>query len=151
MGQPTTAKPTRKVTLLRRAYMAFGTFGELLIASPNGNVRLVTVERPWESNRKFLSCIPEGVYICRKRISGRFGITYEVTQVPGRSHILFHVGNRPEDFQGCIGLGMRFGYVDGVWAVRESRLAINEFKEAIFSETFTLKLKQYTPTSGETQ
>ena len=43
-----------------------------------------------------------GVYRCVRVQSPRFGKTFEVTQVPGRTHILFHRGNYLEDTEGCI-------------------------------------------------
>ena len=54
----------------------------------------VTLERPWVNNEPEISCIPEGEYICFKRLSQRAkGMTFEVGGVPGRSAILFHPGN----------------------------------------------------------
>jgi hypothetical protein len=71
-----------------------------------------TVEEEWQDNRPFISCIPasppEG-YLCKRVQSPKFGNTFEVTSVPGRTHILFHVFNTEEGSLGCIGMGVRLG------------------------------------------
>jgi len=69
-----------------------------------------TVERPWLDNAPNISCIPAGLYKMERRDSPKFGPNvWEVCDVPGRSHILFHAGNRASDLQGCIapGVGLR--------------------------------------------
>lgn len=60
-----------------------------------------TIECPWLDNRRNESCIPVGSYICRRVKSPRFGETFEVTDVPGRSLIRFHRGNAVADSRGC--------------------------------------------------
>lgn len=52
-----------------------------------------------------VSSIPAGEYTCRRVNSPKFGNTFEVTGVSGRSHILFHKGNTVSDSRGCILLG----------------------------------------------
>lgn len=70
-----------------------------------------TLELPWNDNKRSISCIPAGTYLCRKTFKrttlGGLVIpeTFEVMRVPGRSGILIHVGNYPKDTQGCILLG----------------------------------------------
>lgn len=49
-----------------------------------------------------ISCIPIGLYRCERVQSPRFGNTFEITHVPGRSHILLHKGNRQTDTLGCV-------------------------------------------------
>jgi hypothetical protein len=61
-----------------------------------------TVERPWLKNGRNVSCIPAGKYIVKMTNSPKFGLTYKVTNVPGRTHILFHKGNSIDDSFGCI-------------------------------------------------
>ncbi len=68
-----------------------------------------TVEEEWQNNRPFVSCIPAGDYLCKRVDSPKFGDTFEVTDVEGRTHILFHVFNTEEGSLGCIGLGTHLG------------------------------------------
>ncbi len=85
-----------------------------------------TVERPWLNNKPFESCIPDGTYSVRRHDSPRFGPNmWEIFGVPGRSHILLHIGNRSRDVVGCVALGSSlYGDLSGVAA---SRKAIDRF------------------------
>lgn len=68
--------------------------------------RWYSIERPWLDNEPFISCIPEGRYTLKRVNSPRFGAgRWEVSEVPGRWHILIHTANFPHDVEGCIGLG----------------------------------------------
>lgn len=98
-----------RVDLLRVGQSNRGTFGVLRY----GQVPFaLTLERPWEDNAQNVSCIPAGRYPCRKVRSMRFGNTYEVCGVPGRTHVLFHKGNFIYDTQGCILVGEEYS---GTW------------------------------------
>ena len=85
-----------------------------------------TVERPWKDNEPFISCIPEGDYPMVRVDSPRFGPdTWEIAEVPGREHILIHLGNWSSDVQGCIAIGTSlFANLEGVGS---SSKAIKEF------------------------
>ncbi len=95
--------------LIRVGTSARGTFGVIR----HGQVPFVlTLERPWEDNKQDVSCIPAGRYRCRRIRSPRFGNTFEICDVPGRTHVLFHAGNTLEDTHGCILVGEEFS---GTW------------------------------------
>ena len=115
-----------KMTLKRVALLPRATFGVLL---DGGLPFCVTVERPWKNNERGVSCIPAGTYVCRRVNSPKFGDTFEVTEVPNRSSILFHKGNVAEDSHGCIVLGEQFESLLGVPAVLASGKAFKEFLE----------------------
>lgn len=103
-----------------------GTFG--VMAKNFDAPFAVTAELPWNKNRVSKSCIPSGEYICSLTDSPRFGKTYIVNAVSGRSHILFHKGNRPiKDSRGCILVGEKFDELAGADAVLESTAGYNEF------------------------
>lgn len=72
----------------------------------------LTLERPWMDNLRNLSCIPPGHYKCQRVRSPKFGNTFEVQDVPGRTHVLFHSGNTIDDTRGCILVGEEFS---GTW------------------------------------
>lgn len=69
-----------------------------------------TLENPYINNERNISCIPEGKYNVRMRTpresATRDYLHLLVQEVPDRSYILFHKGNRPEHTQGCILVGM---------------------------------------------
>ena len=87
----------------------------------------LTLERPWLDNKKSISCIPNGTYISERVVSPKFGNTFEVKDVPDRSHILFHKGNIAEDSRGCIIVGEQFEPVNGKPGVLASAKGFNEF------------------------
>ena len=62
-------------------------------------------------------------------------MTWELQEVPGRSLILFHRGNVPEDVEGCIALGMAHGFIKDEWAVIRSREAFEAFFKVMEHET----------------
>lgn len=90
-----------------------------------------TLEQPWRDNARDVSCIPPGVYELELRQSPRFGLTYEVAAVPGRSHILFHAGNTVADTRGCILPGLQIGDLNGQIAVLRSRWAMARLMELL--------------------
>ena len=100
------------------------TFGVLI----NGNIPFaVTLEPAWEDNKKGISCIPSGPYSCKRVKSPRFGDTFEILDVEGRTHILFHKGNSERNTQGCVLIAEEFGKLNGKAAVLASGRGFTEF------------------------
>lgn len=103
-----------------------------------------TVENPWQDNEVGKSCIPEGKYICRPRRYNKGGYdAYEITNVPGRTHILFHIANTHEDVLGCIGVGNDLGFVKGAWAVTASGAAFADFMKELDNREFELEITHF--------
>jgi hypothetical protein len=100
------------------------TFGVLIL---DGIPFALTLERPWLNNQTGISCIPPGVYVCKRVQSPKFGNTFEVTNVPGRTHILFHKGNITDDTHGCIIVGEEFAVQNGQPSVASSVRGFSEF------------------------
>ena len=91
------------LTLIRDHMTDTATMGRLFIGNDFAGY---TLERPWLDNQRNVSCIPEGVYQGALQPSPRFGrVLPELLDVPGRSQILIHPGNKVQDSQGCILLG----------------------------------------------
>jgi len=111
--------------LIRVAYIADGTFGVLF---DEEIPFCLTVEREWKGNQRNISCIPTGYYLCKRVQSPKFGDTFEICDVPGRSHILFHMGNIEDDSHGCVITGEEYGKYKGKVAVASSGRAFAEFK-----------------------
>lgn len=126
-----------------------GTLGVLIL--PDG-VLCYTLELPWRDNRPGHSCIPVGDYVCRPRVSPRFGKTYHVTGVAGRSYILIHAANLAGDvtkgkkthLEGCIALGQARGTIGGQKAVLNSRTALTRFHNLMNWQEFTLVVEDET-------
>lgn len=134
---------TPDLIIERFAYTPHGTFGRMEI--PDGQL-LYTVEDAWLSNRRGVSCIPEGDYDCEPRPFHRGGYpAVHITNVPGRSLCLFHIANTHHDIGGCIGPGIALGWVRGVWAVTQSKIAFARFMEHFGTRRFQLRIQQYVP------
>ncbi|WFS62427.1 DUF5675 family protein [Pseudodesulfovibrio thermohalotolerans] len=121
----------RNVDIMRLEKGEEGTFGVLRL---DGRVFCVTLEPPERGNRVGVSCIPAGAYTCNRVESPAFGRTFEVADVPGRTHILFHAGNVARDTRGCILLGRRFGVIGSERGVLDSRVAFGEFLDRCSGE-----------------
>jgi len=118
------------ITVLRN-YETVGTFGIMVLED---GCQLFTVERPYIDNLPNVSCIPEGIYPLRLRSSplivrttkGKYEKGWQVCEVPGRDLIELHVANYPRDLKGCIGVGMKTGFIGSERAVLKSAVAFDE-------------------------
>jgi hypothetical protein len=97
-----------------------GTIGALRL---DGMPFCWTMEPYSLGNLPGASCIPAQEYPLYPYISGRYGRTWEVGDVYGRTFILFHPGNTAADTDGCILTGLKLGNLGGIPAVVESRPA----------------------------
>ncbi len=100
----------------------------------------LSLEREWLGNQSNISCIPQGKYICKRVNSPRFGNTFEVTNVPGRTHILFHKGNLDHHSHGCILVGEEFGRLGDDTGILNSKSGYGEFM-ALMSDVDEFELK----------
>lgn len=122
-----------------------GTFGYMIF--PDGTT-MPTVERPWLNNAPNISAIPVGTYTLRKRRSplierltkGKYLEGWEVTNVKGRSYIMVHIANWPNDLEGCIGVGLQHNVIpkNGVplKAVSQSSKAYDLFVDKLEGEDY---------------
>ena len=113
-----------------------GTFGAMVFE----NIPFaVSLELPWLDNQPRVSCIPAGEYICKRVNSPKFGNTFEVTNVSGRTHILLHKANKLSDLLGCIGVAEEFGKLGNESGVLNSKHGYNEFM-ALMDDTDEFRL-----------
>jgi len=105
-----------------------GMFGMLRI---NKKLFCAVLEPPDRANAPFRSCIPAGQYLCRRDQSPKFGETFVVTEVPGRSDIKFHAGNTVADTAGCMLLGEYPAKLRGDRQVKNSGATFRAFMEAM--------------------
>jgi hypothetical protein len=114
-----------------------GWIGHLL---DEDNFICYTLERGWNDNRRMVSCIPAGDYLCEMEYSGRFDRPlYELRDVPGRAEIKIHVANFTHQLQGCIALGAALGRDD--LPIKHSRTAVNKFHERLERRSFVLEVR----------
>ena len=116
-----------KARIVRMEDTEAGVLGALLL---DDELFCATLEDPDLDNQVGISCIPEGVYLCKRVKSPRFGDTFEVTKVPGRTHILFHPGNTQRDTRGCVLLGQYWGKLQGDRAIMNSGDSFRGFIKA---------------------
>ena len=110
------------ITLNRIISSDEGVLGLLHI---NGKPISVTLERPWQENKAFESCIPFGLYpLTRIESSKAFKYPHYLLEgVPDRTFIKIHVANYPSELHGCIGVGSYFA--NGAIAICKSRKAMD--------------------------
>lgn len=121
-----------------------GTGGMLFC--PETGFMCKTIELPWRDNHSSISCIPPGEYNVARFDSKKFGRTFVVQGVPGRSAILFHsgiwAGDTAKGFKthsaGCILLGATHGQFGGQFAILNSRITVTKFKENMEYKPFKL-------------
>lgn len=116
------------VELIRLEESPQGTIGVMRI---DKQIFCFTLEPPDRLNERNISSIPAKQYLCKPFESKRFGKTFEVADVPGRSAILFHAGNTVDHTEGCILVGESVGKLKGDRAVLNSGATFKRFAEAV--------------------
>jgi hypothetical protein len=114
-----------------------GTLGQLKI---NKVPFCSTIEPSARFNEVGESSIPAGQYECGIYSSAKYPNVYQVLNVPGRTHILFHKGNTEKDTNGCIILGSHFDKLQGIRAVMNSGKTFKKFREIIGAKPFHLTI-----------
>jgi len=110
------------IKIKRTSYTKYGTFGVLM---KNDTPLMVTLERLPMQNQRNISCIPTGFYECEKITSENHGKCISIKNVPERDNIQLHVGNILKETEGCVLVGLNFGYVSNTYGVRLSRKALD--------------------------
>ena len=100
-----------------------GTYG---VMEYNGIPFCLTLEPNDRGNGKN-SCIPPGRYRCSRHSGPKYKNTWEITDVPNRTAILFHVGNIEDNSLGCILLGHALGTLKSKLSVTSSSNTFNKF------------------------
>jgi hypothetical protein len=123
-----------------------GIFSELRDVS--GDMLFVTLEHSFDDGMGgFAPKVPDGQYNCVRGMHRLVAMTqdfetFEVTNVPGHTGILFHVGNFNRDSDGCILLGMNLAQISGQQAIASSKAAFQEFMQMqVGFNNFSLTVK----------
>jgi hypothetical protein len=131
---------------IKRRYFDHGTFGDLFMFD---KLICVTVEREWNNNLPFVSCVPEGRYKlvphnspkydkCFALVAPSLGVTVNGPSL--RTHCLLHIANRPDQLAGCVAPGINFGVTSGQWSVMNSTQAFNDLIELLGEEEHDLEI-----------
>jgi hypothetical protein len=119
------------LALIRVEYKFDGVFGE--IRDIAGEVICCTLEHAYADGiNSYIPKVPEGTYICKRgmhqleHMTNEFE-TFEITNVPDHTDILFHTGNFNGDSAGCVLLGMNITNIGGRQGVASSKAAFNAF------------------------
>jgi len=101
-----------------------------------GEFRCLTLELPWVSNEKNISCIPAGNYTATEYDSPKHGQVLLLENVAGRSMIEIHAGNYTRQIEGCILVGDSLKYLDGddVLDVTNSKVTLRKLLNAVPNE-----------------
>ena len=127
----------KTITLKRKYRPGEATLGTLL----DGKKQICkTLENEWLDNEVNISCIPEGTYKVRRDSTGQFKY-WRLFDVPGRSEIEIHNGNKGQHTRGCILFGKYWCFMDDEIAVSSSRLTLDYLLDRkILPDEFNLKI-----------
>lgn len=128
------------VEIIRLEESREGTVGVIRV---NKKCLGFTLEPPDRLNLKNISSIPAQQYKCMPYSSVGYGKTHIVTNVPGRTNILFHPGNVIDHTAGCILVGAEVGKLKGDRAILNSGKTFKKFIEAVgVGEEFHLTIRE---------
>lgn len=121
------------LVLNRREYRNDGIFSE--ITDENGTFLFVGLERSYKDDSGvFYAKVPPGTYRCVRGIHRLKDLvpfeTFELENVPGRTGILIHKGNYNHDSEGCILIGLGYGFTSNKEKmIVHSKKAFEKFME----------------------
>lgn len=118
----------------------FGTFGVVLIDT---TAFCVSLEPRDEENASNISSIPAQQYLCSIVDSPKYGLVYEILNVPGRTHCLWHAGNVVENTEGCVIVARKFGLLGERRAVLNSGDTLVQFMKIMNGEDFHLTIVEH--------
>ena len=97
-----------------------------------GNFQCFTLELPWLGNQKNISCIREGIYQFKRRVSPKNGNVLELQDTHPRTFIQIHKGNFTYQIEGCIlvGDGVKWLNGDAIPDVTNSTKTLEKLLEA---------------------
>jgi len=108
-----------------------GIFG-ILTDTDGGFVAEILQHAYQQADGSWAPKVPPGTYTCVRGMHLLEGMTapfatFEVTNVPNHSGILFHIGNYNRDSDGCLLIGEMLSKNDSFWMILDSRVAFTAF------------------------
>lgn len=138
-------------TLIRRIESNHGTFSTFITDADSERI-WYCAEPPNRNNARDKSCIPAGRYIVVHHLSPTKGNCLKILDVPGRTAILFHIGNFAgdeelgfkSDTDGCVLPGLSLGWLDNQAVVKDSAVAFRQIKQLVPDDGMILDIIDYT-------
>lgn len=127
------------ITLKTTHFLPEGTFS---VMDDDGQPFAATAEPPMSQflktgePKRFL--LPFQEFSCKEILSPKFGRTFEIL-VDGHTKVEFHWGNSYKDTTACVIVAEKFGILNGITAVLESRNVPNEGFNEFLKRTAGLK------------
>lgn len=105
--------------------------------------RCATLELPWKDNANDISCIPAGLYNCKKYKSSKHGWCVAIMGVTNRTLVRIHRGNFTKEILGCILVGEYHKDLDrdGITDVANSGKTMEKLM-AILPDEFQLQIQR---------
>ncbi|MEA3346954.1 MAG: DUF5675 family protein [Candidatus Auribacterota bacterium] len=100
----------------------------------------LTMELPWNDNKRSASCIEPGIYYASRQIYRSKYDSFVLKDVPGRDGIFLHTGNIDDHTKGCILVGEEFGILNNERAILASRRGFDEFMK-LAGDAQTIKIE----------
>ena len=113
------------ITLRRYLETTHGTVGQISLTDQS---ILYSMERP---STGLHPRIPAGLYELKLDYYHKGDYPAYQIIVPGRDRILIHAANLASELLGCVAPGKSLGFIEGVLAVLQSRLALTKFMEGM--------------------
>ncbi|MFT5702884.1 MAG: hypothetical protein ACI9TO_000238 [Rickettsiales bacterium] len=125
--------------ILKRKYRSGEATLGVLLDQENKEI-CKTLENPWINNEVGISCIPEGTYEVVSDNLGRFQY-WKILNVPNRTGVEIHNGNKEQHTKGCILFGSKWGFIDDQLAVLGSKSTLRHLKNnEILADKFQIKI-----------
>ncbi len=128
----------KTLKLKRTQHLEQATLGTLTIDDVKTGP-IYTLENPKRAT-DVDSRIPAGVYTCKPYSSVKHPNVYEIMDVPNRTAILLHTGNRESETLGCILIGNKMATKPEPM-IYESKKCFERFRTLIGHESFTLTIE----------
>lgn len=118
---------------------ANGSFGNMILQDDDNAIQQVayTCEPP-PAGLGAYACLPAGRYWCIRHNSIDHPRTWEITNVPGHTAVLVHIGNTIKDTRMCVLVGLAFGELGGLPAVLHSGDAMAKLNRLLPENGFWL-------------
>lgn len=133
-----------KIIITRTVSNRQCVFGHLQVLSDAGIIlyKCYTLELPNLKNKTRISCIPAGIYKAGKYKSPSNGLCIQLSNVPSRSYIQIHAGNRIADTLGCILVGEHYRMFnpEHAYELINSRIALSAILKNVAHNSIIIEI-----------